>query len=266
MSGTDLDGNAVETDAYLDAEGQGLELEQGSYTASIPASPLMPDGVALATPQDQWSITIADDVAPGDSIDATAQPIAFTQVSDLTTVTDDQIAASHDYAVKGGMDQATADGLRDALVSKRQAAADQKAAEQAAAAEAAAKAKTHYECEYFSFDVPDSWAGSWSVEKGTGRFTNNGGQFWYSIGYQVQGPDRTRWFLVALRPVSDGKQPGCDDVLIDQMGTTSTSPSYTVMICYAAEGAFSTATIPGDAESGTHRSEILAIEGSFSVK
>jgi|GEM_PF-6320938 len=183
VMGSDADGVSVDEDAFIDAAGEGLELAYGTYVVNVIASPLTSDGTVYVVPSQQWHISIGEDVALDASIDATGQPMSFTTVSDLTALTDEQIAQIHDYAVKSGMDAATADAYRDTLTTNRQTALDQKAAEEAAAAEAqreaeeaaAEKAKYHVVTDYYEFDVPEYWWGrvNYSVRGSTVKIYAN---------------------------------------------------------------------------------------------
>jgi|GEM_PF-4956167 len=49
-TGTDFEGNAVETSAYLEADGSGLSLPKGSYEVVILASPIAGDGTLYEVP------------------------------------------------------------------------------------------------------------------------------------------------------------------------------------------------------------------------
>jgi len=182
VTGTDLDGATVDEGGYVDAEGEGLSLLRGTYTVTVVVSPLTSDGTVYDVPSTSWNVTVGDDVEPGATVDATAQPITLTVIGDITALTDDQIARIYDCAVGSGMDAATAGTYRDTLTSARQAAIDEKKAEEAAAAAAAAEAQKkaeeeaaaeaaakksacHFECEYFSLDVPESWAGKYYCDE-----------------------------------------------------------------------------------------------------
>jgi len=181
VAGSDVDGAAVDEDAYVDAEGRGVELAEGIYAITVVTSPLTSDGTVYDVPTTSWDVTIGTDAGAGADVDATSQPIALSPVSDYTAVSDETIQRMYDYASKSGTDQATVDSYKGATTSRIQAAKDQKAADEAAAAEAqrqaeeaAKKAALHYENEYFSLEVPESWRDNYTATEGSGHASTQG--------------------------------------------------------------------------------------------
>lgn len=143
--GTDLDGNAVDTTAYIAADGTGTELSAGSYTASVAASPLMQDGSLYAVPDASHALRIpeSDDETPEEV--TPDQPIALTKL-DASAETDELIDAAYQAAIASGMDSGKASVYQQAAKQKRTdaEAAQQAAAQKAATEKAAADAHEAY--------------------------------------------------------------------------------------------------------------------------
>lgn len=138
--GNDLDGNAVDQQAYIGVDGSGLELARGNYTVSVVASPFPGDGSLYAVPTSTWTVSIGEDIEPGAAYEGVAgTPIVFEKIAALD-VTDAQIDASYQAALVSGMQQASADSLKQAVANAYQSAVEEKAAAEAAAAEEAEKA------------------------------------------------------------------------------------------------------------------------------
>ena|GEM_PF-3321092 len=243
VTGTDLDGATVDEDGYVDAEGEGLSLLRGTYTVTVVVSPLTSDGTVYDVSSTSWNVSIGDDVEPGAPVDATAQPITLTPISDYTSVPDEELARIFDYAVRSGLDQATADTYRTATENRIQAAKDQKAADDAATA---AKAAIHYENEYFSIDFPEDWRSNFTVTETDGdvachwKDASYYGEVEYSKEYTfktinnlpvVPGGSMIEkmQFSVTLFETSRGTQEPLNlhqNVL--NLGNTSSNPSYSV--------------------------------------
>ena len=164
VTGTDADGDVDEVQ-YVSSDGSGLELHPGSYTFSVPASPVAADGGIYSVPNATFSVSIdnGSDVDP-DSPDVPATPDEVGEVpdadydasadvkidlsrADMAEVSDEEVNAAQDYLAKDdGLAKDTADKLKDALTSTRNDALEQKrqaeeAAAKKAAEEAAAAAK-----------------------------------------------------------------------------------------------------------------------------
>lgn len=155
VTGADADGDVDEVQ-YVSSDGMGLELHPGSYTLSVPASPVAAGGGIFTVPGTTFSISLdtGADIDP-DSPDVPASPDEVGEVppvdfdassdvrvdlsrADLTEVGDDQINAALDYLERDdGLDKASADKLKDALAAAR----DQALAQKQEAEEAAAKQK-----------------------------------------------------------------------------------------------------------------------------
>lgn len=155
VTGADADGDVDEVQ-YVSSDGTGLELHPGSYTLSVPASPVAADGGVFTVPGTTFSISVdtGADVDP-DSPDVPASPDEVGEVppveldassdvridlsrADLAEESDDEINAALDYLDRDdGLDKASADKLKDALAAAR----DQALAQKQEAEEAAAKQK-----------------------------------------------------------------------------------------------------------------------------
>lgn len=161
--GTDLDGNAVDTTAYIAADGTGTELSAGSYTASVAASPLMQDGSLYAVPDASHALRIpeSDDEMPEEV--TSDQPIALTKL-DASAETDELIDAAYQAAIASGMDSGKDSAYQQAAKQKR---TDAEAAQQAAAQKAAtekAAADAHEAYSAFLSQFTDSY--QWRDDKG----------------------------------------------------------------------------------------------------
>lgn len=156
VTGTNADGDVDEVQ-YVSSDGAGLVLLPGAYDLAVAASPVATDGGIYTVPGTSFSIALdsGTDVDP-ESPDVPASPDEVGEVppvdfdassdvridlsrADLAEVGDDQIDAALDYLERDdGLDQASADKLKDALASSRdQALAQKREAEEAAAAQKA---------------------------------------------------------------------------------------------------------------------------------
>lgn len=169
VSGTDLDGNALDQTAFVNWDGSGLSLMQGSYTVSVPASPIGSDGTLFSVPTDKLQITIAGNENSDDPDTASASvdvagSLVFTEIDGLD-VTDDDIAAAYDYASQGGAPTSEdALALRTAAQKKRDEA---KAAhdEQEAEKRAKERAERLVSADDYEFELPDYWKNKVTVKQ-----------------------------------------------------------------------------------------------------
>jgi hypothetical protein len=138
VTGTDLDGNEVDEEAFIGPDGLGLELKRGTYTVVVEASPLLDEGVLYDVPDTKMTIEVGDDASPDEVYQAPADAtITLTTIEPLN-ITDAQIDASYQAALRSGLDSDTAINYKQAVIDNRTAAqeeADRIAAEQAAEAE-----------------------------------------------------------------------------------------------------------------------------------
>ena len=165
VTGSDLDGTAVDQVFYVDGEGRGITLRQGTYDVSAAGSPLLADGTIFAVPDSSYSAVVGSDAGDGTAMDFSSQATFTFTPSDALSVSDDQITSAYELAKAGGATSAdAAQQLRDAATKRRDdavaakkaadEAAAQKAAEEAAAAE---KAKWHVSTSRYEFDLPEYW-------------------------------------------------------------------------------------------------------------
>lgn len=169
VSGTDADGAKVDAVFYLGPDDSTVQLRQGSYTASVAASPLLDGGGLYAVPDGLIDVQVREDGVSG--IDSTW---SFTEM-EPADITDDQIEASYDAAIDSGMDASRAGELRQAVLDARQAALDEQAAEDQAdadrrAAQARRQAQSQQSADanrfddgYVSLDVPSTWLGNYEA-------------------------------------------------------------------------------------------------------
>ena len=169
VSGTDLDGNALDQTAFVNWDGSGLSLMQGSYTVSVPASPIGSDGTLFSVPTDKFQITIAGDENSDDPDTASASvdvagSLVFTEIDGLD-VTDDDIAAAYDYAAQGGAPTSEdALALRTAAQKRRD---DAKSAHDEEEAEKRAKERAErlVSADDYEFELPDYWKNKVTVKQ-----------------------------------------------------------------------------------------------------
>ncbi len=168
ISGTNLDGVQVDEVYFITPGKPTINVQQGSYTASVAASPLLSNGTIYAVPDELIDVQIREQDLSGGDLNWSFSTVEPTQI------TDEQIQESYQYAIDSGMDASKADSLRQAVVDARQAALDKQAAEDQAAAdraaseaeqraqeEAAASAR-HFDDGYVALDVPDFWVGNYT--------------------------------------------------------------------------------------------------------
>ena len=137
VSGTDVDGDEVEEVAYVDSNGKGLKLTQGTYKLKIQGSPLGSDGSLWNVPDTIEQIELKSDLKNRENLDLRSQ--ALLQLGDKVNavdITDSQTAAAENLAEKGGCNtKSEAKALATAVKSARDAAVSAKQAEDAAEAQ-----------------------------------------------------------------------------------------------------------------------------------
>lgn len=168
VKGTDLDGNEVDDTAFVDSAGTGISLMQGTYRIEPIASPFGSNCELYAIPEGAGiDIEISDDVETEAPVDATEAGAIALEPLEVSAITDEQLQAAYDQASAGGYDDPdAATKARDGVVAAREEAVraeeERKAAEEAARQAEAART---FDCEYFSFKVPESWVGNYTVEE-----------------------------------------------------------------------------------------------------
>ena len=117
VSGTDLVGVAVESDAHLGQDG-GIDLRRGTYTISFPASPLLSDGSLYAVPGTTCQVTVVEGGVEG------MRPTVSYERIEPEDITDEELDAAYSAAVASGVDGGRADELRSGILEARQAGLD----------------------------------------------------------------------------------------------------------------------------------------------
>lgn len=175
VTGTDLDGNGVDTVAYVGVQ-DSLSLQQGTYEVRPVTSPILEDGTIYTCSTDLVPITVGAGASSWDastnslssgstdadagsvdesnasdtSSDSSAATITF-EVPDAAEVTDQMIADAKQAAAQDPEDNGKAETLSAAATKKRDdAVAAAKAAAQKAAAEKAAQEKKAWYQKYAS--------------------------------------------------------------------------------------------------------------------
>lgn len=163
IEGTDVDGNAVSTTAYVDSYGVGILLKQGKYELSVPASPLGAKGELWSPQSSKATITLGGSLREGEGVDV-GETVVINLGSPLSAadVTDDAVELAARYAQDGGCASAAeAQALARAATASRDDAKRQK--RDSELARGTYTADNGYSCDDFSFSVPDEWGTDWNV-------------------------------------------------------------------------------------------------------
>lgn len=163
IEGTDVDGNAVSTTAYVDSYGVGILLKQGKYELSVPASPLGAKGELWSPQSSKATITLGGSLREGEGVDV-GETVVINLGSPLSAadVTDDAVELAARYAQDGGCASAAeAQALARAATASRDDAKRQK--RDSELARGTYTADNAYSCDDFSFSVPDEWGTDWNV-------------------------------------------------------------------------------------------------------
>ena len=107
VTGTDNDGTQVNQTIYINSTGEGLNLRIGTYTVTVPASPLTARGVLYRNDDVKVTVTIGEDGLVGDA----SSRVVELPLIDGKDMTADRIAAAEKYARESGMDAGTVDNL-----------------------------------------------------------------------------------------------------------------------------------------------------------
>ena len=151
ITGTDLDGNKVDMLRFVNEHGKQLELVRGSYSLSIPASPIAKDGTMYDVPSNKVSVNIGDDGKP-----AITGKFEI-KVAAAVSTTNDQIEAAYRYAAKGGTDMQTAADLKKTATEYRDNAVQSKDAADHAKKQQEQAKQRHVTAGRFAFDIPQYW-------------------------------------------------------------------------------------------------------------
>lgn len=163
VEGSDIDGNAVSTTAFVDSYGVGIVLKQGKYELSVPASPLGAKGELWSPKSSKATITLGGSLREGEGVDV-GETVVINLGSPLSAadVTDDAVELAARYAQDGGCaSAAAAQALVRAATASRDEAKRQK--RDSELARGTYTADNAYSCDDFSFSVPDEWGTDWNV-------------------------------------------------------------------------------------------------------
>lgn len=221
ITGIDLDGNKVDLLRFVDEHGKQLKLVRGSYSLSIPASPIAKDGTMYDVPSNKVSVNIGDDGKP-----AITGKFEI-KVAAAVSTTNDQIEAAYRYAAKGGTDMQTAADLKKTATEYRDSAVQSKDAADHAKKQQALAKQRHVTADRFEFDIPQYWQDRVTVKV-------NGDQ----VGvYSKKYPDlKVCWFEVTR---TEGITGG--DIATSLIGSTKLDASDSVAV-WATRWAYLTAS------------------------
>ncbi len=96
ITGIDQDGKEVQTEGFINNEGDGLSLAPGEYTASIPASPIRANGGMYKVPGDTYTFRIPNDEEEVIHID---QAIVLIPMN-VAEITEDAVNNAYNWAIK----------------------------------------------------------------------------------------------------------------------------------------------------------------------
>ncbi len=113
VTGTSTYGDEVSQIAYLEPDGSGLLLAQGSYEIQALGSPIAADGTIYEVPQPTMEVILDEEAVASGRTTNTAEPLVFAPI-DVSDLTDDQISAALEWAeADDGRDAQRAQGLAD---------------------------------------------------------------------------------------------------------------------------------------------------------
>lgn len=158
VEGTDSKGEKVDEVQYATSDGRGINLRQGSYVLSVPASPIAADGTVFSVSNTQVEVSFTAKDEEGSEIDATGRGGFELTPIDALEVTDEQINKAYEYASKDTTDGAPdADALKTAATKRRDDAV-------AAKKEADAKAARTITTADYTLELPSYWDGRVTVK------------------------------------------------------------------------------------------------------
>lgn len=158
VEGTDSKGEKVDEVQYATSDGRGINLRQGNYVLSVPASPIAADGTVFSVSNTQVEVSFTAKDEEGSEIDATGRGGFELTPTDALEVTDEQINKAYEYASKDTTDGAPdADALKAAATKRRDDAV-------AAKKEADAKAARTITTADYTLELPSYWDGRVTVK------------------------------------------------------------------------------------------------------